>query len=245
MAAAVTVMAAAARGGGVNDQKVYRYLPFLVNDTEAAPTPTAPLLPSPTPSPISSPTPEPTAAPTPKPTAAPVDNALLNNWALGVNNLPGCPGDIGAAWTHSETVSLSVCPKNPSPYGPGEAGAAFKNGPFMGPGRPGIETISIQEFIAPPGAVHSFKFSALVICVRCDYLRADLYAGDLFLGRLLDFSPASIPSSTAEDWPRYTGPIVTAPHYDTYQIVIRSMFTNNEALGVKWTGLILSIDKGS
>lgn len=172
-------------------------------------------------------------------------NLIDNAWALGIDNASGCPGDIDSGWVHSATVSLSRCPKNPSPFGPNEPGAAFKNGPVMGPGQPGVETLSYQEFILPYATSHTLQFQSLIICVRCDYLHVDLYGDGQYLGRLLDYNPhVSIPdyyydSTDRIDWPGYIGPELTVMHYETYRLEIKTMFTAFNSLGVKWTGMQL------
>lgn len=175
-------------------------------------------------------------------------SVLVNNWALGAGNAFGCPGNIDQGWDHSSTVSVSRCPKNPSPFGPGEPGAAFKNGPRSGPGRPGVETVSAQEFTLPPAPSHTFQLSALIVCVRCSYFRADLYGDGQHLGQLLERLPNQRPDyryegSGRNNWPGYTGDVLTTGHYDTFRIEIRTLFTASNSLGVKWTGIDLQVDQ--
>lgn len=164
---------------------------------------------------------------------------LQNTWALGIDNVTGCPGDINSGWVHSETVSLSRCYKNPSPDAP-NGGAAFKNGPKNGLGQAGIETTSSQTFILPYSADgHELTFSALIICVRCDYLIAELYGDGQYLGELLHYTEG-IASCGEWGWQRYCGEPLTIPQANEYEIVIRSLWTESNSLGVKWTGLELT-----
>ena len=113
---------------------------------------------------------------------------LQNTWALGIDNASGCPGDIDDGWTHSATVSLSRCPKNPSPTQTSGNGAAFKNGPVNGGGQAGVETTSTQTFVLPFAESHELTFSALIVCVRCDYLIAEIYGDGQYLGDLLNYT---------------------------------------------------------
>ena len=182
-----------------------------------------------------------------------MENLIKNAWALGIDNSSGCPGDIHFGWTHSETVSLSRCPKNPSPDGAGHPGAAFKNGPVQGPGKPEIETISTQEFVLSEAESHTLQFSSLIMQVRAEYLHVDLYGnndddehlGNLYLGRLLNYDPdTSVPDYYQDggergDWPGFIGPELVVAHYDIYRIEIRTLFTMPNSLGIKWTGLRL------
>ena len=168
---------------------------------------------------------------------------LQNVWALGIDNASGCPGDINSGWQHSATVSLSRCPKNPSPDGLGQPGAAFKNGPVNGGGQSGIETTSSQVFTLPFADNHELSFSALIVCVRCDYLVVDLYGDGQYLGDLLDYTEG-MQSCGVYDWQRYCGEPLSVAHYDSYEIVIRTMWTQSNSLGVKWTGLEL-LDNGN
>lgn len=168
---------------------------------------------------------------------------LQNVWALGIDNASGCPGDINSGWAHSPTVSLSRCPKNPSPYGLGQPGAAFKNGPVNGGGQSGVETTSGQIFTLPYADSHELSFSALIICVRCDYLTVDLYGNGQYLGELLNYAPG-MQSCGVWDWQRYCGEPLVVTHYDSYEIVIRTRWTQSNSLGVKWAGLEL-LDSGN
>lgn len=182
-----------------------------------------------------------TAVLTGEPTAVAGPHGLRNVWAKGVDD-NNCPGDINSEWTHSETISLSRCPKNPSPDdGPG---AAFKNGPINGLGRSGVETTSIQTFTLAEAEAHQLTFSTLAICVRCDYIIVELHSdsGEL-LGTLLEIDATGAGGvDTGEGWERYTGPVLLAPHLPAYQLVIRSLWTQSNALGAKWTGLRLDDD---
>lgn len=168
------------------------------------------------------------------------NNIILNAWAQGMYEEDGCPGNIHDGWTHSETVTLSRCPKNPAPSGdPNDDGSAFKNGPVNGLGTIGVETSSTQSFSLPESDGYTFNFSSLVICVRCDYLEVDLYGDDVYLGSLLSFHNGSESCDNSEKWPRYCGDDLSVGYYETYTIDIRSMYTASDALGVKWTGLEL------
>lgn len=168
-------------------------------------------------------------------------HGLRNVWAKGVDN-NNCPGDINSEWTHSSTVSLSRCPKNPAPDG-GD-GAAFKNGPVNGLGQPGVETTSTQIFTLPEAASHQLTFSMLAVCVRCDYIVVELHDGDgALLGTLLEIDASYTGGvDTGEGWLRFTGPALAVPHLPEYQLVIRSMWTVSNSLGAKWTGLHLEDD---
>lgn len=167
-------------------------------------------------------------------------HGLRNVWAKGVDDT-NCPGDITSEWTHSPTVSLSRCPKNPAPDG-GD-GAAFKNGPVSGLGQSGVETTSTQTFTLPEAEVHQLAFSTLAVCVRCDYIVAELYGDGVLLGTLLEIDGSGAGGvDTTEGWPRYTGPILAVPHLPEYQLVIRSLWTTSNSLGAKWTGLRLEDD---
>lgn len=166
---------------------------------------------------------------------------LENTWALGIDESSGCPGDIYAGWSHSSTVSLSRCPKNPAPAGMTD-GAAFKNGPVSGGGIAGVETVSVQSFTLPPAEAYTFDFSALIICVRCEYLQVDLFGDGQYLGSLLQFTDGSTACDTSEKWPRYCGDSLTVDYAAEYEIHIRSMWTRSNSLGVKWTGLELHAD---
>lgn len=163
---------------------------------------------------------------------------LENTWALGIDESTGCPGDIDSAWAHSENVSLSRCPKNPAPPGQTD-GAAFKNGPVNGFGQVGVETWSAQTFTLPVAESYTFDFSTLIICVRCDYVRADLYADGNYVGDLLDFPNISSVCDTSEKWPRFCGNRLTVPYASEYTLLITSMFSQSDSLGAKWTGLEL------
>ena len=169
--------------------------------------------------------------------AAAGPHGLRNVWAKGVDD-NNCPGDIHSEWTHSPTVSLSRCPKNPAPDG-GD-GAAFKNGPVSGLGQSGVETTSTQTFTLPEAAMHQLTFSTLAVCVRCDYITIELHGGGTVLGTLLEIDDSYAGGvDTGEGWLRFTGPVLTVPHLPEYQLVIRSMWTASNALGAKWTGLRL------
>lgn len=170
-------------------------------------------------------------------TAVPA-NLLTNTYALGIDNAAGCPGDIDEGWTHSATVSLSRCPKNPAPTAPDDDGAAFKNGPVSGGGQAGVETTSSQTFALPFAESHELTFSALIVCVRCDYLIAELYGDGQYLGELLNYTEGAA-SCGAWGWQRYCGQPLTVAHYDSYELVIRTLWTRSNSLGVKWTGLEL------
>lgn len=163
---------------------------------------------------------------------------LQNLWALGIDNATGCPGDISDGWTHSETVSLSRCPKNPSPDGI-SPGAAFKNGPVSGSGQSGVETTSSQAFTLPYDESHKLTFSALIVCVRCDYLVAELFADGAYVGELLNYTPG-MESCGSWGWQRYCGEPLTVGHANEYEIVIRTLWTQSNSLGVKWTGMELT-----
>lgn len=167
-------------------------------------------------------------------------HGLRNVWAKGVDN-NNCPGDINSEWTHSPTISLSRCPKNPSPDG--GPGAAFKNGPVNGLGQSGVETTSTQIFTLPDALSHQLTFSMLAVCVRCDYIIVELYANDgdnLAMATLLIIDDSGAGGvDTGEGWPRYTSPQVTVPHATMYTLVIRSLWTKSDSLGAKWTGLRL------
>ena len=171
------------------------------------------------------------------------NNILINTWALGIDNATGCPGDISSGWTHSPTVSLSRCPKNPAPTAPTDDGAAFKNGPVSGGGVPGVETTSSQTFALSFAESHTLTFSALIVCVRCDYLIAELYGDGLYLGQLLNYTEG-MQACGSWNWQRYCGDPLTVAHYDSYEIVIRTRWTQSNSLGVKWTGLEL-LDGGN
>lgn len=163
---------------------------------------------------------------------------LQNVWALGIDNASGCPGDIGSDWAHSATVSLSRCPKNPAPDG--GPGAAFKNGPVSGGGQSGVETTSSQLFTLPYAETHQLTFSMLAVCVRCDYIIVELYGGGELLGTLLTVDDSGAGGvDTGEGWPRYSGSVLAVPHYSEYELVIRSLWTESNSLGAKWTGLQL------
>ena len=174
-------------------------------------------------------------------TAVAEPHGLRNVWAKGVDD-DDCPGDIGSEWTHSPTVSLSRCPKNPSPDG--GPGAAFKNGPMQGLGQPGVETTSTQTFTLPEAAAHQLTFATLAVCVRCDYIVVELRDGSgALLGTLLTVDDDETGGvDTGEGWLRFTSPVLTVPHLPEYQLAIRSMWTASNALGAKWTGLRLEDD---
>lgn len=169
------------------------------------------------------------------------NNALINTWALGIDESVGCPGDIYPGWVHSETVTLSRCPKNPAPSGNIEDdGAAFKNGPVNGLGDPSVETSSKQIFNLPVADGYIFEFTALIICVRCDYLEVDLYGDGTYLGSLMRFKDEDPSCEDVEKWPRYCGDPLVVDYYSTYTIDIRTM--SGDSLGVKWTGLELNYE---
>lgn len=174
-------------------------------------------------------------------TAIAEPHGLRNVWAKGVDDT-NCPGDIHSEWVHSPTVSLSRCPKNPSPDG--GPGAAFKNGPVQGLGQPGVETTSTQTFTLPEAESHQLTFSMLAVCVRCDYIIVELRDGDgALLGTLLEIDDSYAGGvDTGEGWLRFSSPVLAVPHLPEYRLVIRSMWTVSNSLGAKWTGLRLEDD---
>lgn len=169
------------------------------------------------------------------------ENLIQNSWAQGLDNANGCwrGGDIHSGWNHSETVSLSRCPKNPPP--PGSVyGSAFKNGPRSGPGMMGVETLSRQNIFHDVEGGFWLEFSTLLICVRCDYFIAEIQGDGVVLGEILHFNQGMTPCDTSEKWNRYCGSLYVPPgNYGTIKLRIRTMFTLGNSLGVKWTGLEL------
>ncbi len=185
---------------------------------------------------------EPTGAQTPAPV-----QVLINTWALGVNEAVGCPGDINGGWQHNAEISLSRCYKNPAPPdGQQQGGAAFKCGPVNGQCAPGTIGQSWQDFNAqdrgvPLAGAYEVSFTSYIVCVGCDYLRADLLGSNdgqnwSYLDTVLDFLPGSDPCGPGI-WSKYCGSAVMVPHYDQYRLLIESSYS--QQLGVKWTGLEL------
>lgn len=175
--------------------------------------------------------------------AEPVE-LLLNRWALGVDDLPGCPGSLNG-WQFNQYVSLSRCYKNPAPpAGQTQGGAAFKNGPVSGGGAPGEVATIWQDIDAaarglPVAAEYQMTFQTLFVSVGGQYAHFDLYGSQNgtdyeFITRLVDW-PAHTPCGQAY-WAVYCGTAVV-PYYPYYRLQVDSVFT--QQLGLKWTGLSL------
>lgn len=192
---------------------------------------------------------------------------LVNQWAFGVGDVPGCPGRLDG-WQHNGRITVSRCPKNPAlPDGTAQGGAAFKNGPekFTGGGIAGEVATLWQDFDAP-AAAPSFVASLSILAMEVNgrYLHADLYGIEEgqpeFIGRLLslDFEASAMsrllsrlpafgrlfaaptPCNSNTFWPTYCGILEGIPYYPQYRLVIDSVFNSGiGGLGVKWTGVCL------
>ena len=157
--------------------------------------------------------------------SAPV-NVIVNQWALGIDDATGCPGDINEGWQHNQEMSLSRCYKNPAPPdGTGQGGAAFKCGPTQG--QCSVNTLgeSWQDFNAQDRGVaasstYTVTYSHLQVCVGCTFVKAELLGSDdngqtwATLGTLLGYLPDDTPCSTATYWPTFCGGPLVVPHYD-------------------------------
>ena len=169
---------------------------------------------------------------------------LVNRWALGVDNQPGCPGNLNG-WQFNEYISLSRCYKNPAPpTGQTNGGAAFKNGPVSGNGGAG-EVAAIWQDIEvaarglSPADEYEMTFQTLFVSVGGQYAHFDLYGSEdgidyEFITRLVDWPNDS--SCGQAYWAVYCGSAVV-PHYPYYRLQVDSVFT--QQLGLKWTGLSL------
>ncbi len=178
--------------------------------------------------------------------AEPVE-LLVNRWALGIDDLPGCPGNLNG-WQFNQYITLSRCYKNPAPPdGQTRGGAAFKNGPVSGNGVPGeVATIWQDIEVAarglPIAAEYQMTFQTLFISVGGQYAHFDLYGSQdatdyELITRLVDW-PVDTPCAQAY-WAVYCGTAVV-PYYPYYRLQVDSVFT--QQLGLKWTGLSLSAE---
>ena len=180
--------------------------------------------------------------------AAPVQ-VIVNQWALGINEATGCPGDIDGGWQHNSEMSLSRCYKNPSPpSGSDQGGAAFKCGPVNGQCEIGALGESWQDFNAQSRGVaasstYTVTYSHLQVCVGCTFVKAELLGsadgGQTWdaLGTLLDFTPDTAACDTTTFWPTYCGPELVVPHYDLYRLYVTGSYA--QQLGYKFTGVQL------
>lgn len=175
--------------------------------------------------------------------AEPVE-LLVNRWALGVDNQPGCPGSLNG-WQFNQYISLSRCYKNPAPpAGQTNGGAAFKNGPVSGSGGAGQVATIWQDINAAarglsPADEYQMTFQTLFVSVGGQYAHFDLYGSENgtdyeFITRLVDWPNDS--SCGQAYWAVYCGSAVVS-YYPYYRLQVDSVFT--QQIGLKWTGLSL------
>jgi hypothetical protein len=179
-------------------------------------------------------------------------NVIVNQWALGIDNATGCPGDINSGWNHNAEMSLSRCSKNPAPPdGTGQGGAAFKCGPTQG--QCSVNTLgeSWQDFNPQDRGVvasstYTVTYSHLQVCVGCTFVRVELLGSTdsgqtwVNLGTLLDYLPDDPPCSPAAIWEKHCGGPLLVNHYDLYRLYVTGMY--HQQSGYKFTGVNLSFE---